>query len=111
MRKPSKPWYRKFNDTWYATIRGEQIPLARGKSNKPEAERAFFRLMAGDTPEQPATRPSDTRVVALFDLFLEHSQRHNKPRTYEWYRDFLQDFIKSYSLLRVEDLKPFHVSR
>src|SRR5262245_55221703 len=38
MRKSTGPWYRKFNDTWYVTIRGEQIPLAKGKSNKKAAE-------------------------------------------------------------------------
>jgi integrase len=111
MRKPSKPWYRTFNDTWYVTIRGEQIPLARGKANKAEAERAFFKLMAADAPEKAAARPSDTRVVAILDLFLDHSQRHNKQRTYEWYKGFLQDFSDLHGTLRVQDLKPFHVTR
>jgi hypothetical protein len=54
--------------------RGEQIPLAKGKANKAEAERAFFKLMVGDTLAQPA-RPQDTCVVAILDLFLDHSQR------------------------------------
>jgi integrase len=110
MRKPSKPWYRKFNDTWYVTVRGEQVPLARGKANKAEAERAFYRLMAGGAPARPA-RPQGARVVAVLDLFLDHSKRHNKPRTYEWYRSFLQDFSDVYGPLKVEDLRPFHVSR
>jgi integrase len=110
MRRPSKPWYRKFNDTWYATVRGEQVPLARGRANRAEAERAFHKLMAGDAPARPA-RPQDTRVVAVLDLFLDHSQRHNRPRTYEWYRSFLQGFSDLYGALRVEDLRPFHVTR
>ncbi len=109
MRKSDGPWYRKFNDTWYVTVRGEQIPLAKGKASKKEAERAFHKLMAGDAPQ--AVRPSDTRVIAVLDLFLDHSRKHNAPRTYEWYRDFLQDFSDMYGLLRVEDLKPFHVTR
>ncbi len=68
MRKPSKPWYRKFNDTWYVTIRGGQIPLAKGKANRAEAERMFHRLMTGENPQ--TVRPSDLRVVAILDLFL-----------------------------------------
>lgn len=88
MRKPSKPWYRTFNDTWYVCLNGQQIPLAKGKHSKAEAERVFHRLMAGDTPQ--TAKPSDTRVVAILDLFLDHSHRHNAPRTYEWYRDFHQ---------------------
>src|SRR5947209_1368793 len=107
MRKPAKPWYRRFNDTWYICLNGDQIPLAKGKENKADAERAFFRIMAEGTPQ--VLKVSDTRVVAILDLFLDHSQKHNSPRTYEWYRDFLQDFADTCSMLRVEDLKPFHV--
>ena len=87
MRKPSKPWYREFNDNWYVTVRGEQIPLARGKAAKQEAERAFHKIMAGDAPQ--AARPSDHRVIAILDLLLDHSRRHNAARTYEWRRGFL----------------------
>ena len=62
MRKPSKPWYRKFNDTWYVCISGKQIQLAKGKGNRKEAERAFFRLMASETPvvvpSTPGNRPN-----------------------------------------------------
>src|SRR5438045_3504304 len=109
MRRPSKPWYRAFNDTWYVCVRGQQVPLAKGKGNKAEAVRAFHRLMAGDTPQ--TIKASDTRVVTILDLFLDHSQKHNKERTYVWYRDFLQDFSDKHGLLRVEELKPFHVTR
>ena len=109
MRKPSKPWYRSFNDTWYVCLNGRQIPLAKGKGNRKEAECTFYRLMAGETPAAIVT--SDTRVVAILDLFLDHSQKHNSSRTYEWYRDFLQDFTEMFGMLRVQDLKPFHVTR
>jgi hypothetical protein len=87
MRKPSKPWYRKYNDTWYVCLNGAQVPLAKGKANKREAERSFHRLMAGETPQ--AIKPEDHRVISILDLFLEHSQmrtskafgqqRHNNP--------------------------------
>lgn len=109
MRKPSKPWYRHFNDTWYVCLNGQQIVLARGKDNKKEAERAFHRLMAGETPQ--AVRSSDTLVTAVLDLFLEHAHKHTAPATYEWYRHFLQDFSDRYGALKVVDLRPFHVTR
>ncbi len=109
MRKPSRPWYRQFNDTWYVCLNGQQVALAKGKCNKAEAERTFHRMMARDTPQ--LAKPADTRVVAIFDLFLEHSKKHNAPRTYDWYREFIQDFSNLFGLLKVEDLKPFHLSR
>jgi integrase len=108
VRKPSKPWYRSFNDTWYVCHNGRQVPLAKGKDNKKEAERAFHRLMAGDPA--PVSRPQALLVVTLLDLFLEHAQRRNKPRTFGWYREFLEDFCDACGALKVADLKPFHVS-
>jgi hypothetical protein len=51
MRKPSKPWYRKFINTWYVCLSGRQVPLAKGRSCRKETERAFHRLMAGETPQ------------------------------------------------------------
>jgi site-specific recombinase XerD len=65
--------------------------------------------MAGETPQ--AARPSDTRVVAILDLFLDYSQKHKALRTYQWYRDFLQDFSDMFGLLKIGDLKPFHITR
>lgn len=109
MRRPSKPWYSVHNDTWYVCLNGQQIPLTKGKANKQEADRAFHRLMAGETPH--ILRPAATRIIAILDLFLEHSHRRNSRRTFEWYRDFLRDFAEKFGMLRVEELKPFHVSR
>jgi hypothetical protein len=105
MRRPSKPWYRSFNNTWYVWLGGKQIPLARCKDNKSEAERVFHRLMAGDTPA--VAKPADVHVVAILDLFLEHAHRHNAARTYEWYRSFLQDFSDRCGGLRVENSSHF----
>jgi integrase len=109
MRRPSKPWYRKFNDTWYVCLNGRQLPLARGKDSKREAEREFHRLMAGEAPQ--ASRPKDTRVVAVLDLFLDHALRHNAESTYLWYKRFLQDFSDRCGAMRVGDLRPYHVTR
>src|SRR5260370_40265771 len=103
MRKPSKPWDRAFNDTWYVCISGKQVQLAKGKGNRKEAERAFFRLMASETPVAVS---SETHVVAILDLFLEHSQRHNSTRTYDWYRESLQDFAAMLETLRVQAVNP-----
>lgn len=122
MRKSEGPWYRKFNNTWYATVHGDRWPPGKHPEGAPPPKKgkrgwnapdailtAFHQLMAAETP-QPL-RPADTCVTAVLDLFLDHSQRHNKPRTYEWYKSFLQDFSDRYGRLKVEDLKPFHVTR
>ncbi len=35
MRKSEGPWYRKFNNTWYATIRGDKIALGKHPDGAP----------------------------------------------------------------------------
>jgi integrase len=58
----------------------------------------------------PAPLPRAT-VAAVCDLFLDWCHRHSAPRTYQWYRDFLQDFCAHCGKMPVTDLKPFHVTR
>jgi integrase len=110
MRTP-KPFYRRFNDSWYVQVGPKQIRLARGKGNEAEAYRRYFEVMAGQpTGKMPEPLP-DATVAAICDLFLDWCQKHNAPRTYEWYRDFLQDFCDHLGKMPVADLKPFHVTR
>jgi integrase len=122
MRKTAKPWYRRFNNTWYVCLNEQQIPLGKHPEDVPPPKKgkdgwnapdailtAFHRLMSGDV-SQP-TRARDLRVITILDLFLDHTQKHNKQVTYEWYKRFLQDFSNRYGTLRVEEIKPFHVTR
>ena len=49
-------------------------------------------------------------MVALFDRFLEWTQKHRAADTYEWYRQRLQLFAAHIGpRTRVVDLRPFHV--
>jgi hypothetical protein len=102
--KTPRPWYRKQDDTWYICRQGKQIPLCKGKDNKAEAERVFFQVMARDGAELP--EPSTLRLAQVCDLFLDWSSRHNEPRTYGWYKDFLQDFCDLYGGTAPSDLFP-----
>jgi integrase len=110
---PRKPYFRNFDGWWYAQIRvgrqRKQVKLIKGKENEKEAYRLFCRLMADEGGQIP--EPTRFDVAALCDLFLDYSQKHNEPATYEWYRSFLQDFCDHYGRLVVADLKPFHMTR
>ena len=59
-----KPWYRRQTDTWYVCLRGKQIPLAKGKRSKREADEAFHRLMAMSAVDcgPPAQAAKDRRM-------------------------------------------------
>lgn len=110
MRTP-KPFYRRFNDAWYVELNGRQFRLAKGKANEAEALRRYFELMAqqplGALPE-PLPNPN---VAAVCDLFLDWAERHTAPRTFAFYRKFLQDFCSHVGRLPVRDLVPYHATK
>ncbi len=103
------PWFRDSKDAWYVQYRGKQVRLAKGRENSPEAMKAFYRLMAAD--DIPAT--AEIRVVQVCDLFLEWSQRHHQPETYNWCKHYLQSFcsFKGNGGQLSSTMKPFHLTR
>jgi len=115
-----KPFYREFDGCWYAQVRAggkrKQIKLRdlsdnpiRGRENEPQAWKAFHRLMAEDPSHLPAA--SQLKVAQVCDLFLSHAEKHNDPRTFTWYKKFLQSCCDFFGTLGALDVKPFHVSR
>jgi integrase len=108
-----KPFYRSFDGWWYAQVRvgsqRKQIKLVKGKENEQEAYRAFCRVIADLEGEAP--KPHAMTVAAVCDLFLDHSEKHNKAETFQLYRYYLQDFCETHGRRMAVDLKPFHVSR
>ena len=62
-------------------------------------------------PNEPGRGPSSLVLVVL-DSFLDWCEKHRAPRTYDWYRDYLQSFVSTLPAdLTISDLKPFHVQR
>lgn len=108
---PRKPWFRVSKDAWYVEIDGKQVRLAKGKKNKAQAETAFYRLMSGSIgPVQASGNPA-LLTISLCDLFLQYSQIHNKPSTFEYHKNFLSQFAKEHGSLPAPSIKPFHVTR
>jgi integrase len=108
--KTPRPWYRSQTDTWYVCKSGKQIPLSKGKDNKAEALRAFYRLMAREENAARLPPPSSFLVAEICDLFLSWSEKHNERATFEWYKGYLQSFCEECGKLRAIELKPFHVT-
>ena len=105
-----KPWYRRSNDSWYVQIGPEQIRLAKGKDQEPEALRQFYELMAQQDLAQHEA-PALCNVASLCDLYLDWSERHHAPTTFDWYRRFLQYFCNQCGSLTLAQVQPFHVTR
>lgn len=110
MARPRKPYFRESDGWWVSRFRGEYVKLAKGQENEAEAKKKFHELMALEAIGTPAESPNVT-VAALFEAFLDWSKRHNDPPSYEWYKLFLQSFVDRHGAERVQDLKPYHVTR
>jgi hypothetical protein len=113
-----KPFFRTFDGCWYAQTRvgkkRKQVKLLdplgepiRGREREEDAYRAFHRLMAQD----PANVPEASRlaVAHVCDLFLSHAEKHNDPKTFTWYKKFLQSFCELWGELPALAVKPVHV--
>lgn len=104
-RRSNPSWYET-KKAWYATILGERKKLGlhpegapkpvkskrTGLWNAPEEiNRAFRRLMGKE-------RPTDDEAVALiFEDFLAWTKRERASRTYDWHKQFCEDFAASVS--------------
>jgi integrase len=102
-----KPFYRADRGLWYVQLAGRQVNLG---PDRDAAFRAYHDLMARP-PEVPRPQLGDS-VVAILEAYLDWCQKHRAPRTYDWYRDYVQSFAESIPRdLAVGQLKPIHVQR
>jgi integrase len=109
-KKRPQPFYRRFDGWWYVQIAKHQIKLAKGQDNEEAAWRAYHRVMAEKGPAVPAAALSNPTVTAVCNLFLDFSQKAHAPRTYDWYRDFLEDFCGFAGRLRLSEVDSTHVA-
>jgi integrase len=102
-----QPFYRRSKKSWYLQLGKRQFCLG---TSKREAFRRYREILLHEEGKHP--EPGRRLTVAqVCDLFLEWSSRHNDPKTYQWYRMFLQGFCDAQRGRKAMDLKPFHVTR
>jgi integrase len=117
--KIPKPFFRSGRG-WYVQLGKAQIKLATGPESpatEAEAWARYHEVMvahatAPNTPRSSAYSAGGLSVSEVCDKFLDWCQKHRAPRTYEFYRDHLQDFltVSKAGLLPATDLKPYHVA-
>lgn len=103
------PWYRASVGAWYVQFNGKQVRLAKGRDNRADAMKAFYKLMASDEVPTPAA----ITVVEVCDQFLEWSSKRHKPDTYTWAKHFLGGFCnhKVTGRLLATAVRVFHLTR
>ena len=87
-----RPFFRAPRGLWYVQIDGRQVNLG---PDRDEAFRQYHDLMARGRDE-PESSTGDS-VVSVLDAFLDWCQKHRAPRTYDWYRDYLQGLRTTFS--------------
>jgi integrase len=110
MARPRKPYFRESDGWWVSRFKGEYVKLAKGRENEAEANKRFHERMALEAICTPA-ESTDATTASLCEAFLAYSHAENEPKTYQFYRDFLQQFVNLYGAVRVRDLKPYHITR
>lgn len=117
MPKFPKPFFRTGRG-WYVQLGKEQIKLAGGPQNADTEAQAFTRyyevMAERGRPKSavPQADPDTLKAVEVFEKYLDWCQKHRAGRTYDWYRDHIQDFINrkpEAARLPVSALRPFHV--
>lgn len=105
MRKPYERRYKGKFLGWYILHEGKQVWLGRFEA---EARENLKLLMDG----QPIIKPgeevhsSDTRLQEVVDTFLDYHKIISRPKTYEWYRNFLKEFCPHFGNVKVSTLTP-----
>ena len=111
-----KPFFRTGRG-WYVQLGKGQIKLCDGPKNSDTEAAAWERyhlVMTEQTADFPKISPTaDGPLVAeILDKFLDWCQKHRAGRTFDWYRDHIQDFLNrrpEAGRLPVSALRPFHV--
>lgn len=106
MARKSKPWFWEARGIWCVKINGHRHNLGEVKK---DAFDAFYQLMAASGKAPTTGKASKHKsVVVLIDEFLDWCQK-NKPKSFEWYCQFLLPFCKTVPDLRIDELKPHHL--
>jgi len=126
MARTPSPWYWPERNGWFTILNGSRHPLGehpadlpppvkrKGKWVVPSAvATAFHALLAAPKARAPKLPPraDGPTVSEVLDKFLDWALKHKATRTFEWYRDHLQNFLNHLGPepLPVAALKPFHV--
>jgi integrase/recombinase XerC len=104
--RPSSPWWKESHGAWYCRIDKRLVRLA---TTRPEAMRAFHRLMA-DRGSGGRVGDSSRTLGWLADLWLDDVKDRVKPRTWSSYRDHAQSIINAIGKVPLSDLEPRHVA-
>ncbi len=102
-------WWRESKKAYYLQIdRRRQKRLGKTRA---EADAAYRRWLIERGEQLPAPERKRLTVAELAQDFLDHSQRNNDPRTYEFYCYFVVPFVERFGAAPAATFPPLSFSR
>ncbi len=99
-----KIWYRKSKKAWYLQIdRSRQKRLGKTRAEAEENYRSWLIEQGGTVCESEQNKLT---VSEIAQEFLDHSQRHNNPKTYKFYCYFIVPFVERFGSAVAKDFLP-----
>lgn len=99
-----KIWFRKSKGAYYLQVsRTEQKRL--GKTLK-EAEAAYRQWLIDQGESLPVQQQKQLTVQELSQQFLDHTQKHTKPKSYEFYCYFVVPFRERFGTAPAANFSP-----
>ena len=109
MPQSPRPWFRKQTDWWMDQLDGKQVKLARGRKNRPEAERRFHELVL-QRAKNPAPESPAPTVTSMIETYLDCARKRLADRSLYERRLILQRFAEAHGWRRVADCLPYYLS-
>ncbi len=106
-----KPFFRPKKNRWYVQLDGKHVNLG------PDRDAAFDRyhkiMSECKQPVPVVVLSSEPLLVEILDAFLDWCLKHRSGRTYEAYKERIEQFLPSLEDRRMmaRDLRPFHLTR
>jgi integrase len=104
-----KPFFRPKKNRWYVQLDGKQVNLGPDQA---VAFRRYHQIMGDRRQAVPVlSAPSNPKLVVVLDAFLEWCLQHREKRTFDTYKERIQDFLKVLDdkTLIATDLRPYHL--
>ena len=104
MPRPNKPWFWAARGEWCVKINKVRHRLG---PDKEEAFRRFHELMM----ERPSKPIRAGAILEIAEAFMDWTQLHRAPRTYDFYKERIERFLKAVPNMQVTEIKPYHAQQ
>ncbi len=109
MARTARPWFYQQTGWWMAYVDGQKVKLAKGKSNRKQAD-IKLRELLHIRDLNPAPEGGEATVASIIDLYLAHAAKKLGERTLYERTHYLQAFAEAHGWRKIASCLPFHLT-